>query len=119
MNGQLGNGSGVVVDDMPPVYLSKTQRRIWDAVRKSAGGIAIYDLVDVVYGGLRNGGPLTADETIRVHICAMNKRLKAAGLTISGRGNPFIAQGSYSGYGIYRIPAEVREPADQGEDFAR
>lgn len=69
-------GAGVI-DPRP--LLTTTQRVIYDAVRASDCGLTSSEIVRVTYNGVKDGGPLTAAQTVCVHIYTMNKRLRPFG----------------------------------------
>ncbi len=86
----------ISADAEPPVYLSKTEKLIWNIVRRFPG-VGIDRLVDLLYGDDQNGGPDCAINTVRTQICQLNKRLRQVGQSISGRRN-----GRYDGYRLYQ-----------------
>lgn len=78
------SGTGTV-EGGPPVYLSPMQARIYNAVKHAAQGISVKSLINKVYVDDEDGGPLFADNSIRVQIGLLNKRLAAANVKIGTR----------------------------------
>lgn len=76
--------------------LSPMQFRIFDIVRGSKDGITGTDLVNRIYAGVKDGGPLSAYHTVMVQVTRANKRLARKNLRIAtatgGRGSPFHLQ---------------------------
>ena len=67
--------------------LTKTQRRIYDAVRTAGtAGIELRDLLDKIYDGIDE--PEFPEITTRTCIMKARKRLRPFGLEIRGSGGP-------------------------------
>ena len=65
------------------VYLSPTQRRILDLVKRH-GEIRPEVLWDAIWGSDPNGGP-ESRSTLMVHIVNLNKRIKPQGIAVRQR----------------------------------
>lgn len=77
------------IEERAPVPLSPMQFRIYDIVRRSKYGIDTVGLVERVYSGQEDGGPLYAHRSVRTQITRANKRLLEAKLRIAtGRQGP-------------------------------
>lgn len=60
--------------------LTKTERVImWRMVDQRA--VCITEFIDALYGGRDDGGPLTADNLIRVRMCTLRHKMRDAGLS--------------------------------------
>lgn len=57
----------------------RVARRLVEALLRHPGGLAIGALIDEVYGDDPDGGPLTAERTLRVAVCKLRKRLRTDG----------------------------------------
>lgn len=74
------HGAGRIKTHEPlPTYLPPIGAKIYRAVKARPGVIGGHDLVDIVYGDHRDGGPETAMDSIHVLINKMNKRLATVG----------------------------------------
>ncbi len=85
----------ISVHPEPPVHLSRTERRIWNIVRRFPG-LPAQDIANMVYADDPDGGPLGATETVRVHVRGINRRLAVVGQCISGQRN------GHNGYRLYQ-----------------
>ena len=90
-------GAGVI-EDGPPVRLTKTQARIWDVVRRCPDGIAIDALAQRVYAHRDDGGPECAEKVVQVMIHFANKKLRTVGQVIKG-----CSGSGASSYKLHRI----------------
>lgn len=63
------------------------KRRIYDCLRRHPHGVSRDGIIEYVWANDPSGGPESYN-TVAVHVCAMRKALKSAGLTIKSRGGP-------------------------------
>ena len=68
----------------PPFQMANLTRLIYERVaRAGSSGISSSTLIDHIYSGHENGGPLTAEKLLQVMICKLNRRLREHGEEIS------------------------------------
>ena len=79
--------------------LSPMQLRIFEIVRRSKHGIAGPALVELVYAGSEDGGPLSGSSSVKVQISRANSRLAKVNLRIGSvtLGGPYQLQQLSSG----------------------
>lgn len=88
-------GSGLV-EKAAPVHLSPMQLRIFQIVRAQNKGISGPRLTDLVYAGVKDGGPLRANASVYVQIRALNRRLAAIGQRV-------VCRPAQSGYRLEKV----------------
>lgn len=86
------NGTGKIMP-YAPVHLPPMQFKVYDIVRRSKYGITGPELVNKVYAGHIDGGPLYASVSVHVMIKRINDKLAGKGQRIwatnRGRGGTF------------------------------
>lgn len=119
-----GNSSETISDPSPDPSLpglSPSERIIaW----RLATGRCVWrqELIDALHGNKPCGGALTAENSLRVYICYINRALKALGIELVGRGktnrgwwiNPNHLD-AFRDYLAREIEAHVDRPKRQGQ----
>ena len=73
----------------PAIALPGIKQRIYDYVARHPEGVTRQQVADYAYAERTDGGPLTSNSCISVHINQINKKwLASLGLRIRGRGGP-------------------------------
>jgi hypothetical protein len=70
-------------DDDHLITLTPIQQIVFSMVKRAGiRGVSLFDLIDEVYSSFGRHEPRTAEDTMRVHIALLNKKLETHGLAV-------------------------------------